>query len=240
MREQLILLPGWGFDARALSPLAEQLARLVPWLTVDIAPLPALVQEDAWLDELHLRLPETCWLGGWSLGGMLAAQLAARRGRACRGLVTLASNASFQTRSGWPAAMPGPVFRDFCQAFELDAQEALKRFVLLCSRGGFDPKTLARQLQVSQLQVPTKVLAAGLRLLAQLDNRHALQKYAGPQLHLLGEHDVLVPAAAAGALDRLLPAARIQLFRRASHALPLEYPDDVAEILAGFFGAHCG
>ena len=39
------------------------------------------------------------WLGGWSLGGMLASELARRRGDHCCGLLTLASNPSFVSRA---------------------------------------------------------------------------------------------------------------------------------------------
>ncbi|MBB3102931.1 alpha/beta fold hydrolase [Azomonas macrocytogenes] len=237
MRERLILLPGWAFEPAALDPLRECLIQQAPWLDVEIAPLPALLQGDAWLDELHLRLSEASWLAGWSLGGMLAAQLAARRGHACRGLITLGSNASFRSRDGWPTAMPVKVFNDFCRAFELDPEETLKRFSLLCSRGGFDPKTLGRQLQVIMLNKPAAVLAAGLQLLERLDNRHALQKYTGPQLHVFAERDVLVSQAAAAALRSLLPAAQVEIVAEASHGLPLERPDDVAQLMLDFLGS---
>src|SRR5690606_41726992 len=86
----------------------------------------------------------------WSLGGMLATQLAARRGDACRGLLTIASNPCFRARIDWSRAMAENIFDAFHEAFRLDPQETLKRFRSLCGRGGFDPRTLARQLQVSQ------------------------------------------------------------------------------------------
>ena len=48
---------------------------------VEIEPLPVLASTTLqdWLDELDATLPDNVWLGGWSLGGMLAAELAARR-----------------------------------------------------------------------------------------------------------------------------------------------------------------
>ncbi|MFH7422752.1 transporter, partial [Pseudomonas syringae pv. tagetis] len=63
-----------------------------------------------WLDDLDANLPHNAWLGGWSLGGMLAAALAARRGEGCSGLLTLASNACFVTRGAWPNAMAAQDF----------------------------------------------------------------------------------------------------------------------------------
>lgn len=235
MRDRLILLPGWSFGAAALQPLQEALEQRAPNLHVEIAELPENAAPGAWLDELDARLPAEAWLAGWSLGGMLATQLAARRGEACPGLITFASNACFASREDWPTAMRAEIFATFRQAFGLDAEQTLKRFSLLASRGAFDPRTLARQLQVTQPRTPIEALGAGLSLLAELDGRAALRAYSGPQLHLFARHDALVPVAAADALLAWLPDLEVELFD-ASHGLPLECPDQVARALLGFIG----
>lgn len=234
MRDQLVLLPGWAFGPAALQPLCEALAELVPDLDVLIEPLPELEDAGAWLDELDRRLPHDCWLGGWSLGGMLASELAARRVDTCQGLITVSSNPCFRARPQWPEAMTGDIFDAFQEAFQLDPEQTLKRFRLLCSRGGYDPRTLARQLEVSQTASTPAVLNAGLQLLAELDGRGALHGYFGPQLHLFAGADALVPAAACDALQRWMPGVDAELITGASHALPLERPDDVAAAIARF------
>ncbi|MCQ4256954.1 alpha/beta fold hydrolase [Pseudomonas stutzeri] len=234
MRDQLILLPGWAFGLAALQPLCEALTELAPDIDVVIEPLPELERADAWLDELDQRLPRDSWLAGWSLGGMLAAQLAARRLDSCRGLMTIASNPCFRARPQWPEAMASDIFDSFHEAFRLDSEETLKRFRSLCSRGGYDPRTLARQLEVSQSDLPAPVLDAGLQLLAELDGRGALHGYFGPQLHLFAGNDSLVPASACGALQRWMPGVVTELMLGASHALPLERADDVAGAMVAF------
>jgi len=236
MRDRLILLPGWAFSSAALEPLAELLRDREPRLQVDIAPLPTLEQPQAWLHELDARLPNDSWLAGWSLGGMLATQLAALRGDNCPGLITLCSNPCFRSRHDWPTAMPAEVFDAFEAAFQLGPEDTLKRFSLLCSRGAYDPRTLARQLQVSLLQQPSPVAAAGLRLLSELDGREALQRYVGPQLHVFAGGDALVPAAAAEALLACVPDVEVDVLANASHGLPLERADDVATAMLAFMG----
>lgn len=234
MRDQLILLPGWAFGPAALQPLCEALTELAPDIDVVIEPLPELADADAWLDELDHRLPRDSWLCGWSLGGMLATQLAARRVDTCRGLITIASNPCFRARPQWPEAMAAEIFDAFHEAFRLDPEETLKRFRLLCSRGGYDPRTLARQLEVSQSTSSPAVLGAGLQLLAELDGRGELHGYFGPQLHLFAGGDALVPAAACDALRRWMPGIEAELLTGSSHALPLERADDVASAIVAF------
>ena len=236
MRDRLILLPGWGLGVSPLEPLAAALHGLNEHLRVQVEPLPALASSDLdeWLDELDASLPDDAWLGGWSLGGMLASELAARRGERCCGLLTLASNPCFVTRDGWPNAMPGATFEAFLAGCHADAPVTLKRFGLLCAKGAADPRGLARLLTSAAPQTPSDVLMSGLELLAQLDTRDALVAYRGPQLHLFAGLDELVPAEAASDLLSLLSDVEIGLIEQAGHAFLLEDPHGVAGAIQAF------
>ncbi|WP_288077648.1 alpha/beta fold hydrolase [Pseudomonas sp.] len=236
MRDRLILLPGWGLGVSPLEPLAAALHGLNEHLRVQVEPLPALASSDLdeWLDELDASLPDDAWLGGWSLGGMLASELAARRGERCCGLLTLASNPCFVARDSWPNAMPGATFEAFLAGCHADAPVTLKRFGLLCAKGAADPRGLARLLTSAAPQTPSDVLMSGLELLAQLDTRDALVAYRGPQLHLFAGLDELVPAEAASDLLSLLSDVEIGLIEQAGHAFLLEDPHGVAGAIQAF------
>lgn len=236
MCDRLILLPGWGLGVSPLEPLAAALHGLNEHLRVQIEPLPALGSSDLgeWLDELDATLPDNAWLGGWSLGGMLASELAARRGERCCGLLTLASNPCFVAHDGWPNAMPGETFDAFLAGCHADSQVTLKRFGLLCAKGAADPRGLARLLVSGAPNTPSNVLMSGLELLAQLDTREALMGYRGPQLHLFAGLDELVPAEAASDLLSLLPDVQIGLIEQAGHAFLLEDPHGVAGAIQAF------
>jgi pimeloyl-[acyl-carrier protein] methyl ester esterase len=236
MRNRLLLLPGWGFGCQSLAPLAAALQGLQADLRVQLEPLPLLNSLDIneWLDELDASLPEDVWLGGWSLGGMLATELAARRGERCCGLITLASNACFVARHDWPQAMPGATFAAFLAECEAGPASAMKRFSLLCAQGAADARGLARLLLASAPQSSAAERLTQLQLLAALDTRAALQRYAGPQLHLFAGNDALLPATAAGALLALVPDVELGLIEDASHAFVLERPHEVAAALATF------
>ncbi len=211
MRDRLILLPGWGLGISPLEPLAAALQGLDERLRVEIEPLPELESSDLeeWLDELDSTLPQDAWLGGWSLGGMLASELAGRRGDRCCGLVTLASNPSFVAHEQWPSAMPGETFDAFLAGCKADSRMTLKRFFsLLCAQGAEDPRGMSRLLLAGAPHTSSPALMSGLELLAQLDTRQALQAFRGPQLHLFAGLDGLVPAEAAGGLAGIAAGCR--------------------------------
>lgn len=241
MRDRLILLPGWGLGVSPLEPLAAALQGLDEHLRVEIEPLPELESGDLseWLDELDSTLAENTWLGGWSLGGMLACELAARRGERCCGLLTLASNPGFVAHAEWSSAMPEETFDAFLAGCNADPRLTLKRFSLLCAQGAADPRGLSRLLLAGAPGTPATILMAGLEVLAQLDTRDALQAFRGPQLHLFAGLDGLVPAEAAGALLALLPDVEVGLIEQASHAFLLEDPHGVAGAIQAFLH-ECG
>lgn len=232
MTERLILLPGWGLDGAVLQPLAEALGGE---LQVQVAALPKLTSAAVpdWLDELDARLPEHCWLAGWSLGGMLAAALAARRGSRCRGLIGLASNARFVASDAWPQAMAADTYATFYEGCAHNASATLKRFAMLCTQGCTDARGLSRLLQ-SNLLASEPSLLAGLQVLATLDNRDALSAFAGPQLHLLAEQDALVPASVCDELLALLPSGEVDVLEGCGHAFVLEQPQALAALLLDF------
>lgn len=236
MRNPLVLLPGWGLGSAPLQPLVAALQGLDPHRSIQVEPLPPLssAAPDDWLAELDARLPQDCWLGGWSLGGMLASALAARRGERCRGLLTLASNPRFVASAEWPAAMPIATFELFRSGCAEDAQATLKRFGLLCAQGSAEPRALGRLLFGGAPPAAAEQLLAGLDVLAALDIRAALQAFHGPQLHLFAGADALVPVAAAGELQSLLGDVETGLIEAASHAFVLERPHEVAAAIQAF------
>lgn len=236
MRDRLVLLSGWGLGTAPLEPMAAALRGLNERLQVEIEPLPDLTgsDPDEWLDELDATIAQDCWMGGWSLGGMLATQLAARRGDRCCGLLTLASNACFVAREDWPLGMPESTFAGFRQGCSADPGATLKRFALLAAQGAADPRGMARLLVASAPQARAEVLLASLDLLALLDSRQAVQQFRGPQMHLLAAADALVPVAVSAALLGLQPDIEIGVLESASHAFVLERPHELAASIQAF------
>ncbi len=223
---KLVLFTGWGFNTTALQPLAKQLTTS---FAVSLRQLPDISASN-WLQQLTAELPERCWLGGWSLGGMLAALLAERMEKRCQGLITIASNPCFVQQVDWPTAMQTQQFEQFYASFKQQPDTCLASFSKLCSLG--DGKQTAKQLATCvQIEAHS---CQQLRLLQQLDIRRQLRNLSCPQLHLFASNDALVPAATAVATQQLIKQLGQVLTLPASHALPFSQPQLTAQHIAAF------
>ncbi|MBE1236805.1 alpha/beta fold hydrolase [Phaeovibrio sulfidiphilus] len=187
-------------------------------------------------DETAARVAPGAWLVGWSQGGQAAAHLAARRGAACPGLVTLGSNPRFTASTDWTAAMPVDTFNAFCEGFRTNPDLTLSRFHALCTKGGPGGRALARSL--GETRPDRAACQARLALLGTQDARQDLVAYRGPQLHLYGSADALVPASVARDLAVLVPEATVEMIDGGSHAFALEDPAAVARRVAAFIREH--
>ena len=180
-------------------------------LDLDAVDLPGrgLDELERWLAD---RLEPRAALVGHSLGGLLAARVAARRPDLVDRLVLIA-----------PAGLPGR--RAVGHAFPL--AHALARV-----RPRFAPMLLRDALRAGPLG-----LWAGARAAVTTDVRDELEHIRAPTLLVWGEHDRLVPASNAAAWAEALPDARVELIPRAGHVPMLERPEEVSRLLREFLKA---
>lgn len=237
----LVLLPGWAMAPSALAPLAAALKTPLPDWTVECAALPSLSDDalEAWLDELDDRLPDHAWLAGWSLGGMLAMALSARRGSRCPGVITLGSNLSFITRRDWGCALPPATLAAFRARWASAPEATLSRFIALIARGSTPPYPMIRQLEAHAMDMNVEQALAGLSLLQHIDLCSYLTRAPCPGLHLFAEFDALVPVSACTAISERLPEnSRVHQLSDTGHAFPLEHPEQCARRMAAFIERH--
>ena len=235
----LVLLHGWGCDSRTWSPLLESLQKVASLQLIDLpgfgasTPL-ADFSLDAVLDTVAAQLPDDAIVMGWSLGGMLAVQLAARFPERIKGVITLAANLKFVAAPDYPAAMSRATNRQFNQGFAQDPQATLKLFSGLLVQGDADERGLLKQLRRSDIGPVTDNWLHALQLLSVLDNREAFAQLTQPGLHLLAEKDALVPVATAEYMAQLNSRQQIQIVENCAHALHWSQPQVVTEAITCF------
>lgn len=224
---QALALPGYGDpDRRAqeegadLSPAGAAEADTGAEPGATHSPLRTL---DALAHAVAQRLPpQPVDLLGWSLGALVALQLAASAPQRVRRLVLLGASARFVAAPDWPHAVAPALLDGFRTELAQDAAALRARFALLCAQGEApaQARTVVRRLRALS-SAPLPVLDDGLAVLASSDLRPLLPRAQAPVLLLHGAHDALMPVGAAQALAQALPTARLQVLLDAGHALPL-------------------
>lgn len=242
MKTPLMLLHGWGFSSRIWQPLIKQLHNEWPGpvLAVDLPGFgsayhePCASLEDA-LAYILQQLPAQSVLCGWSLGGMLATQIAARWPARVTGLVTIASNLHFTGSAGWPG-MPAADYQQFCERFSLQPEKTWRRFLSLQTRGEAMAErhstTLDMLADFHDMDIDTATHL--LQVLGEIDNREVFATLQMPGIHCLGELDAITPAAIAEPLRERNPRQPVYVLPAASHALCLTRSEDIARHLRRF------
>lgn len=236
----LVLLHGWGLSSQIWSSLLPRLAGEV--IALDLpghgatpaAHGPGLAD---WSDALVPKIPLGATLCGWSLGALIALDLARRHPARVGRLILLGATPRFVAEQGWPHGLAAPIVAGFQAGFATDPVATLRRFVALQTLGDARRRQVAAALSEA-LPPPgggdQAALAAGLALLADTDLRPGLGEIHQPVRLLHGQGDALMPVAAATWLADALPQARLTVLEDCGHAPFLSRPADCATLMDGF------
>lgn len=243
MSRPLVLLHGWGVGAQVWSTLAGALSGLTVHTPAlpghDDNPAPAAPTLPAWTDALAERLPDGATVCGWSLGALLALDLAARHPHKVARLVLIGATPRFVATAGWPDGLDTTTVENFRSAFADDPEAVLRRFVALQTLGDSARRRVGDALDGARVRPAAAspahaALAAALALLATADLRDTLPAGACPLLLIHGEGDALMPAAAARWLAAHWPGARLEVLSGCGHAPFLSRPMECAALLRAF------
>ena len=241
----LVLLHGWGMNGAVWHGIAQQLADHYRVHLVDLPGFGNSPLNDGsdyslpWLaEQVAGVLPERCHLLGWSLGGLVASQLALTHPERVQSLITVASSPCFMARDEWPGIAP-KVLAGFNQMLAGDFKQTIERFLAIQAMGSEHARDDIRQLRHWLAERPAPQLAAleaGLGLLADIDLRDELTTLSLPWLRIYGRLDSLVPKAAIPLLDERYPHSRSLVLDKASHAPFISHPAQFIAMVREFIG----
>ena len=222
--EDIVLLHGWGMSSRFMQPFAERLSERFRITLID---LPGHGRSGL-LDDSGIasvaaavlaRAPARAHWVGWSLGGLIALQVAALSPMAVRSLCFLAGSPRFVAAPDWPG-VDESVLNRFASDLHRDYGRTIDRFLALQLHGMRDERPLLKALRETlggQAMPAEAGLAAGLSILRETDLRGAVSALHCPLLMLLGRRDRLIPPAVGPAVLALNHGAAIATLEDAAH-----------------------
>jgi pimeloyl-ACP methyl ester carboxylesterase len=214
------------FDNRGVG---RSRARVPSYTTEAMADDAVSVLEAAGIERAHVY--------GFSLGGMVAQQVALRHPVRVRSLVLGA------THAGGPRAVrpDAEVIEFFRRRPSMPAGEAATASVPFnygprCLRE--HPDRVAEDIRRRLAQpFPRRAYRAQMWAAALHNTYRRLERIEAPTLVLHGRHDRMIPAANARILAERIPRAKLRILQDAGHLYSTEQPE-VDEDIARFFLGH--
>ncbi len=238
MKPVLVFLHGWGQSAKVWFAQTEHFSEQ---FDVHALNLPGHggasdAVADDWVEVLAKELPQQpAILVGWSLGGIMAMQLALKFPEKVVALALVATTPSFCMREGWASGASPELLEGFRAGAESREAKMLSRFFALMLHGDELPRPafnrLAREA-VDKAHPPSRAgMQAGLEILSETDLRGQIINIDKPVLILHGEQDAIVPFAAGEYLAAHIENAALISFAPCGHAPMLTQAEEFNEKL---------
>lgn len=225
----LVILHGWGMNQHVWQPVKAALEEnfTVYWVDLPghgINQALSLGNIDQVSHCIANEVPDNSVFLAWSLGGLIAQNIALQFPAKVERLILTATSPSFVQRKTWEYAMKPEILQGFIESLQQDFANTLKRFLSLQFMGVKGVQTQLKVLREDLLSKPPSLqtLQDGLDILKSADFH---QNFPAVSSHwILGKLDRLVPAAVADDLLKI-PNASVELIDRAGHAPFISHPD---------------
>lgn len=238
----LILVSGWAHPPAALDGLAARLSSGFAVKTTSTHELCVKSRNSAspYVEGLVALLEEAGGkpiVVGWSMGGMVALETAARRPESIGALVLIGASARFCRDQDFPEGVPAPHVRAMAQELKRDRRLTLKRFFERAAAPGIEPEAALEAKLSAAGDISVGELIRGLEYLERFDVRSELPRIKTRALALHGKNDGVVPWQAAGFLGARLPSCLCAWDYESGHDLPVRNPEPAALKILAFAGA---
>ena len=175
-----------------------------------------------WVEKAFSAFPfESFFLGGHSMGGAIALELALRSWSRIKGLILIATGAEL------------PVSVKIIEGLARDPEPTLALINKWCFPLDTDPLLIQQSLELMR-QTPIQVIYNDFQACNRFDRLENVSTITWPTLILVGDRDVMTPPAFSEALQREIPNSKLILVPGAGHLLMLEKPREVNQALEAF------
>lgn len=236
----LVLLHGWSMDSAIWGKFADLLGLHFRLHLVDLpghgrSLRTGLLTIDTLASAVAAIVPQDAMLLGWSLGGMVALQLAAAQPELLRGLLLIGTTPRFSAGDDWPHGTPEAALASFAAELDADPNALLARFRASMCRGDPAERRLRRLMStLPPAPADLTALREGLDILRNTDLRDLACRIKTPTLVIHGGLDSVVPPGAGAWLASRIDAARWHLLDESTHLPFLSRAEDCAALVRQF------
>ena len=252
----LVMIHGWGLNSAVWQPFIDNLPdgfiEVFNVITIDLPGFGLNVDTEIQPYSLanicqciNQTIAQPAIYLGWSLGGLVATEMALRYPEKVLGLITVASSPRFieeeankvvGSRDRWQGIKP-QVLDAFHQQIQVDTKKTISGFLKIQAMGS--PHIRQDIKQISQLvfqhEMASKItLDQSLKLLEVSDYRNQLKDITQPFLRIYGAADSLVPKGVSEKVTQLAEKSEQYVIEQASHAPFISHADDFRRILFGW------
>ncbi|MGD8569700.1 MAG: pimeloyl-ACP methyl ester esterase BioH [Gammaproteobacteria bacterium] len=245
--QPIALLHGWALNSRVWDSVLPSLLSYGKVTTADLpghgkSPLPANGRYD--LDALtqeishvidDMESPAT--ILGWSLGGLVALNLALRNPQQVKNIILVTASPQFVRSDDWPCAVDKQVIDGFAADLIKDYRATILRFLTLQAMGSQQAKQAIRELKEKVFingEPQLTALQKGLAILTQTNIRPQLSDIQCPVQIIVGNKDTLIPAASGPATGELLKNSRVNVIEGAAHTPFITHRETFLDIVTDF------
>jgi pimeloyl-ACP methyl ester carboxylesterase len=229
-RPTLVLIHGAGSSSQAFLNQLRRLDRTMNVLALDLpghgaTPGPGrdtISTYANWVEEaLSVFTVPAFFLGGHSMGGAIALELALRSWPRIRGLILIATGAELRVSTKIIAGLAA------------EPEPTLALINKWCFPPDADPLLIRQSLELLQ-QVPVSVVYNDFQACNRFDRSEHVGTITLPTLILVGEGDVMTPPAFAEALQKKILNSKLVQVPGAGHLVMLEKPREVNQAMENF------
>ncbi|MCL6589978.1 MAG: alpha/beta fold hydrolase [Firmicutes bacterium] len=239
---QLIMLPGWGMSRDIWGPFSQELAAdfdltYAGW--EDVIAAEGFYKKAL---EIVLNAPnQPLALMGWSLGSLVALEIAAGYPGKIAQIILIGGASRFTTdkTSGYLAGWPGRVLEKMKQNLLNNREKTLRNFYRSMfpedEDGENEARHFLRRFEHALSAQPLGALVSGLEYLLQTDCRDKLSIISAPLLLIHGARDQICPVAASEyILARVSSRTALKVLPSAGHAPFFSHPGECYNCIKQF------
>ncbi len=228
----IILIHGWGMNKQIWNGIIEAAplslrSRLIPLDMPGYGENEAVLQPynfenlvDWFSNWLETNVSDNVSIVGWSLGGLVAQQLALLHPNKVCSLGLVATSPRFIEGADWPGIKP-EVLNMFAQQLTVSHDKTVDRFLKIQAMGSESARQDMKQIKewIFSVNSPRPdALKSGLDMLRDVDLRDQIKDLSVPVKGIFGKLDSLVPIKMLDQLKELLPDSEINVIEKVSHA----------------------